>query len=89
MKDALNGTNHATLLATISPSSQCYEETLATLRFAEHLCLLGKPTQVFPSTKSYTSSLLGNEKNLQVNFFLLEINKINSAVNKRVLSSPC
>ena len=67
MKDALNGTNHTTLLATISPSSNCYEETLCTLRYAEHLCLLRRNTsQPFSVTKPYISSLVGGDKSMQV-----------------------
>ena len=67
MRDALNGTNHTTLLATISPSSNCYEETLCTLRYAEHLCLLRRNTaQPFSVTKPYISSLVGGDKNMQV-----------------------
>jgi hypothetical protein len=38
LKDALCGRNHTTMLATVSPSHTCYEETLSTLRYAERLC---------------------------------------------------
>lgn len=38
LRDALSGHNHTTMLATISPAQYCYEETLATLRYAERLC---------------------------------------------------
>eukprot|EP01034_Spumella_vulgaris_P021826 gene21826-27896_t len=40
LRDALNGHNHTTMLATISPADNCYEETLSTLRYAEKLCSL-------------------------------------------------
>lgn len=38
LRDALSGHNHTAMLATISPAQYCYEETLATLRYAERLC---------------------------------------------------
>ena len=41
LRDSLNGNNHTTMLATISPSHSCYEETLSTLKYAERLCLIG------------------------------------------------
>jgi len=37
LRDALSGHNHTAMLATISPAHYCYEETLATLRYAERL----------------------------------------------------
>lgn len=37
LRDALSGHNHTAMLATISPAQCCYEETLATLRYAERL----------------------------------------------------
>ena len=41
LRDALNGCNHTTMLATISPSHLQYEETISTLKYAERLCLIG------------------------------------------------
>ena len=38
LRDALSGHNHTAMVATISPAQYCYEETLATLRYAERLC---------------------------------------------------
>lgn len=38
LRDSLNGQNHTTMLATISPAHNCYEETLNTLKYAERLC---------------------------------------------------
>eukprot|EP00981_Chlorochromonas_danica_P010562 scaffold3290_cov165-Ochromonas_danica.AAC.5 len=40
LRDALNGFNHTTMLATISPAHIHYEETLSTLRYAEKLTLM-------------------------------------------------
>ncbi|RYH15094.1 hypothetical protein EON65_32365 [archaeon] len=42
LRDALNGFNHTTMLATISPAHLHYEETLSTLRYAEKLTLVRK-----------------------------------------------
>jgi hypothetical protein len=42
LRDALNGYNHTTMIATISPSHLSYEDTVATLRYAEKLCLIRK-----------------------------------------------
>lgn len=42
LRDALNGYNHTTMIATISPSHLSYDETIATLRYAEKLCLIRK-----------------------------------------------
>ncbi|KAJ1436887.1 P-loop containing nucleoside triphosphate hydrolase protein, partial [Ochromonadaceae sp. CCMP2298] len=37
LRDALSGRNHTTMLATASPVVGCYEETMATLKYAERL----------------------------------------------------
>jgi hypothetical protein len=37
LKDALSGQSKTTMLATISPSHTCYDETLQTLKYAERL----------------------------------------------------
>jgi hypothetical protein len=37
LKDALSGSHFSIMLATISPSSTAFDETLSTLRYAEHL----------------------------------------------------
>jgi hypothetical protein len=52
LRDALRGSNHTTMLATISPSHTYYEETLATLRYAEKLCILGKKVSINAGTTS-------------------------------------
>ena len=42
LKDSLGGGAHTTMVATISPSHTCYDETLSTLKYAERLCSTGK-----------------------------------------------
>lgn len=37
MQEALSGRAHTTMLATVSPSSQSYVETMNTLKYAERL----------------------------------------------------
>jgi hypothetical protein len=72
LKDALNGRNHTTMLATISPATQCYDESLSTLRYAEHLCLLRRQSlQPSISTKPYVASLVAGDHNMKVNLFEL------------------
>lgn len=39
LKDALTGRSHTVMLATISPSSLAYEESMCTLKYAERLCV--------------------------------------------------
>ena len=41
LRDALNGRNHTTMLATLSPSHIYYDESLSTLKYAERLSLVG------------------------------------------------
>jgi hypothetical protein len=42
LKDALSGGRcTTTMLATISPSHLCYEESLSTLKYSQRLCLIG------------------------------------------------
>ena len=77
MKDALNGINHTTMLATISPASSCYDETLCTLRYAEHLCLLKRTSQQpFSAVKPYSTSLVGGDKTMQVRRSFLSVQSI-------------
>lgn len=52
LRDALKGSNHTTMLATISPAHIHYDETLATLRYAEKLCALGRKVTVNATTTS-------------------------------------
>jgi hypothetical protein len=40
LKDALSGHCNVTMLATISPSHTCFDETLHTLKYADRLCRL-------------------------------------------------
>ena len=59
LKDALGGSHshtpsHTTMIATISPSHLCYEETLNTLKYARRLCQL---TQGGSRTKSLRTSM--------------------------------
>lgn len=41
LRDALSGRHLTSVLATISPSSTSYDESLSTLKYAERLCLVG------------------------------------------------
>ena len=41
LRDALNGRNNTTMLATLSPSHIYYDESLSTLKYAERLCQVG------------------------------------------------
>ena len=41
LKDSLSGNCSLTMLSTISPSDDCYDETLSTLKYAERLCAVG------------------------------------------------
>ena len=52
LRDALRGSNHTTMIATVSPAHIFYEETLATLRYAEKLCGLGKKVSINAGTTS-------------------------------------
>jgi hypothetical protein len=52
LRDALRGSNHTTMIATVSPAHIHYEETLATLRYAEKLCVLGKRNSINAGTTS-------------------------------------
>jgi len=40
LKDALSGRSKTTMMATVSPSHTCFDETLHTLKYAERLCQL-------------------------------------------------
>lgn len=43
LKDSLcSGKCHTTMIANVSPSHLCYEETLSTLKYAQRLCLVGR-----------------------------------------------
>lgn len=46
LRDALNGHNHTTVIATISPAHTHFEESLATLRYVEKLTALRKKSSV-------------------------------------------
>jgi hypothetical protein len=44
LKDSFMCKSNTTMLATISPSHTCFDETLSTLKYAERLCHLGSST---------------------------------------------
>jgi len=45
LKDSFTAKSSTTMLATISPSHTCFDETLSTLKYAERLCNLGTSSQ--------------------------------------------
>lgn len=68
LRDALNGRNSTTMLATLSPAHNCHEESLSTLKYAERLCMLspraasvGDPTFGHGPNSSFlsTSGMVG------------------------------
>jgi hypothetical protein len=53
LRDALSGKNHTTMLATLSPSHTCHDESLNTLKYAERLCQFNSKGLQTLSTDSY------------------------------------
>jgi len=74
LQHALEGNSKTTLLATVSPTSSCFEETLSTLRFAESAGKL--------STSVSTNVVLDAASRLKL--AMIEIQRLKQQIRKHV-----
>lgn len=67
LKDAItNGKCHTTMVSTVSPSHLCYDETLATLKYAQRLSMVNRSgNEVKWADQLVTENGLNNLKKLQ------------------------
>lgn len=68
LKDGLCGRHHTTMIATISPSHLCFEETLSTLKYSERLCRLS--ASAMPGGESAARVHIGDTVDPQLSYTL-------------------